>query len=267
MDDLAEFEEGYSRLSNGDIDSERKGMNPIRFVVDMSPRSTKGLPSGAGAFWDLSTNQNLNDPHPSVGTLSPDMGHVEAVKATLDRIKTAMYGIVDVPNISEETMAGTITSGKAIKALYFPLTVRCNEKIMTWGPALEFMSRCIIDLALLNKSIIKEIYGLGEFSEAQYGIDVVPNYALLEDETEEKETDLQEIAANAMSRKSYMKKWRADLKTDAQRDEELLQIAIEQNMFDTASINTQVQTELNKTQTQTEIDNNIEDVKIDSSLT
>ena len=114
IEDLAMYEAGYSRLGNADIDSERKGMNPIRYTVDMNAETTANLSSGAGAYWDLRSEQNQNEVHPQVGTLAPQMNHTESVKTTLDRIKTTMYGELDIPNISEETMAGTITSGKAL---------------------------------------------------------------------------------------------------------------------------------------------------------
>lgn len=66
--------------------------------------------------------------HPLVGTLAPALNHTEPTKAILERIKSDMYGQLEIPNISEETMVGTITSGKALKALYYPLQVRCDEK-------------------------------------------------------------------------------------------------------------------------------------------
>ena len=178
MESLSEYEEGYSRLSNGDIDSERKGMNPIRYTVDMSPNTTKNLPSGAGAYWDLQSNQNIDSKSPMVGTLAPQMNHTES-----------------------------------------------------------------------------------------YNIQVVENYALMEDEETEKDSDLAEIAANARSRKSYIKKWRKEeFKTDEQIEQELMQIAIEQNMFDSMSMNTQVQSELNKRGTEEEVDNNLEDVQMQKKL-
>jgi hypothetical protein len=256
IDDLSDFEGGYSRLANGDIDSERKGMNPIRYVVDMNPNTTVNLPSGAGAFWDLKHDLNINDPSPQVGKISPDMNHSEAVKTTLDRIKTTMYSIVDVPNISEETMSGTITSGKALKALYYPLQVRCDEKLKTWKPALCFVFRTVIDLALLNMELSKQIYIIGDLKPVQYDIEVVENYALMEDEEEEKQNDMAEIATDTRSRLSYLKKWRTDLKTDEERTEELIQIAMEKNMFDTMSLNPDVQSRLDQLGVQTEIEDN-----------
>jgi hypothetical protein len=120
IESLTEYESGYSRLGNGDIDSERKGMNPIRYTVDMNSQTTKNLSSGAGAYWDLKSEQNQNNVSPMVGTLAPSMNHTEPVKVTLDRLKTTMYNEIDMPNISEETMVGTVTSGKALKALYYP---------------------------------------------------------------------------------------------------------------------------------------------------
>ena len=63
------------------------------------------------------------------------------------------------------------------------------------------------------------------------------------------------------------KKWRKDeFKTDAQIDEELMQIALEQNMFDTLSMNTNVQTELNKQQTEQTVEEGIEKIDVQNKL-
>lgn len=261
IESLVEYESGYNRLGNGDIDSERKGMNPIRYTVDMNSQTTKNLSSGAGAYWDLKSEQNQSETHPLIGTLSPSMNHTEPVKVTLDRLKTTMYNELDVPNISEETLSGTITSGKALKALYYPLKVRCDEKLKTWKPAIEVIVQTIIDLAKLNKEQTILYYVLTSLDDVQYNIEVMENYALMDDEEEEKNLDLSEIVANVRSRKSYIKKWRKEeFKTDEQIEEELMQIAIENNMFDSMSMNTQVQTRLDKETMEQEIEENIEKV-------
>ena len=264
IEDLIEYEQGFSKLANSDIDSERKGMNPIRYTVDIDPRTTKGLSSGAGAFWDLTHNMNVNDPKPLVGTLAPAMNHTESVKTTLERLDTAMHNEVDVPNISKEGLLSGITSFKALKALYYPLTVRCNEKMKTWKPAIEFIFRTVIDLAVLNREQSIEYYVLTDLEEKQFYVEVVENYALIDDENEEKEIDLAEIAQNARSRKSYIKKWRgSEFKSDEQIEQELMQIAIELNMFDTMSMNAQVQTELNSKGTKQKVEQNIDEEEIE----
>ena len=265
--DLIDYERTFSMLANADVDCDRKGMNPIRYVVDMNANTTKNLSSSAGSFWDLKSEQNQNNVSPMVGVLSPSMQHTESLKATLDRINTSMYGELDIPNISEETLVGSITSGKALKALYWSLIVRCDEKMKTWIPAIMFIVRTAIDLALLNVDIVKAKYGIEDLKEVEYEVTVQENYALLDDETEEKTTDLSEIAANARSRKSYIKKWRKDeCLTDAQIDEELLQIALENNMMDSLSANTQVQDALNNMATDRKVEKNTEEVQTQTEL-
>lgn len=265
--DLVDYERTFSMLANADVDCDRKGMNPIRYVVDMNANTTKNLSSSAGSFWDLKSEQNQNNVSPMVGVLSPSMQHTESLKATLDRINTSMYGELDIPNISEETLVGSITSGKALKALYWSLIVRCDEKMKTWIPAIMFIVRTAIDLALLNVDIVKTKYGIEDLKAVEYEVTVQENYALLDDETEEKTTDLSEIAANARSRKSYIKKWRKDeCLTDEQINEELLQIALENNMMDSLSANTQVQEALNNMATDRKVEKNTEEVKTQVQL-
>lgn len=265
--DLIDYERTFSMLANADVDCDRKGMNPIRYVVDMNANTTKNLSSSAGSFWDLKSEQNQNNVSPMVGVLSPSMQHTESLKATLDRINTSMYGELDIPNISEETLVGSITSGKALKALYWSLIVRCDEKMKTWIPAIMFIVRTAIDLALLNVDIVKAKYGIEDLKAVEYEVNVQENYALLDDETEEKTTDLSEIAANARSRKSYIKKWRKDeCLTDAQIDEELLQIALENNMMDSLSANTQVQEAFNNMATDRKVEKNKEEVQTQTEL-
>lgn len=230
IEQLKEMESGYSKMANADMDAERKGMNPIRYTVDMSVESTENLSSSAGSYWDLQHNQEMDEPKPMVGTLAPAMNHTQALKTTLGRIKNEMYSQVDVPNIDLETMEGVITSGKALKAIYWPLTIRCDEKLKTWIPALKFIMKVIIDGAMLypNVSVGRYIEEKLKPTECEYSVEV--NYPLPEDEQEEKEMNIQEVEAKTMSRKAYMKRWR--LLSDSEADEELEQIAYETNLIE-----------------------------------
>lgn len=268
MYDLTQGESTYSKLANADVDSENKGMNPIRYVVDMNSNTTKKLSSSAGSFWELKTEQNQNESHPMVGTLAPALNHTEAVKETLNRIKTDMYSQVDIPDISQEGLLSGITSFKALKALYFPLSVRCDEKMKTWNPALKFMVKCIIDLALINVDIVKSIYVLSEFKEIQYVVNIESNYALIDDEMEEKELDLQEINSKSRSVMSYLKKWRKDdLKTDKQREEELLQIAYENNLFEMGGFGSSPEIIESQKQKETKqiVETNVEEINLENN--
>ena len=227
-------EEWYSKLSNADNDAQRKSMNPTKYTVDMESNSTKNLSTAAGAYWDLGSDQNLESPKPMVGLLEPQMHYSESLKTTLDRIKTTAYENVDVPNITNESLSGVITSGKALKAIYWPLIIRCKEKMKSWGPALVSMTDIIIKGASIYpkcaESYIDQIYNLVDFE-----VIVEQNTPLPEDENEEKTINLAEVEALVMSKKSYMQRWYG--MTDDEVNRELNQIALERQILEDSSFN------------------------------
>lgn len=232
IDTLMDFEEWYSKLANADADAERKSMNPTKYLVDMANNSTKNLSTAAGALWDLGSDQNLDNPNVMVGLLEPKMSYSESLKTTLDRIKTTGYEQVDMPNITNESLSGVITSGKALKAIYWPLITRCKEKMKSWGPALSSMADMIIKGAMVYPNTVTR-YTDDIIVPVAYEINVAQNTPLPEDEIEEKTTDLAEVETNVMSRKSYMKKWRN--LTNDQVMEELNQIALERQIIEDSS--------------------------------
>ena len=227
---LQDDESWYSKLSNADIDSQRKSMNPTKYTVDMESNSTKNLSTAAGAFWDLGSDQNLDKPHPQVGLLEPNMNYSASLDMTLKRVKKSAYDQVDMPDI--EAIQATITSGKALKAIYWPLIVRCNEKMKMWGPKLRALVDIIIQGAMVYPNCIVE-YTDDTIKPVAYEISVVQNTPLPEDEVEEKNMDLSEVESKTMSRKTYMKKWRN--LTDDEVQEELEQIALERQMIEDSS--------------------------------
>lgn len=230
VETLLEYEGTYSKLANADIDSERKSMNPIRYTVDASDNSTRNLSSSPGSFWDIQSNQQGSDPkNASVGLLEAGMNYSTALKTTLDRIENTMFSQLEIPNINSEKLQGVITSGKALKALYWSLIVRCNEKMLVWGPALQYIADIILEGAKLYPESARVMTDI-EVPDIMYEVQVENNYPLPEDEVEEKTMDLAEVAAQTMSRKAYMKKWRN--LTDEEVQAELQQIALERQMLE-----------------------------------
>lgn len=228
--DLEHFESWYSRLSNADIDSERQGMNPVRWARDMSPGTTKGLSIAAGAFWDLTTDPAAPDGvSGEVGVLETNMNYTNALGSTLNRVKSSMYGVIDMPDVSPEALKGVVSSGKTLKAIYWGLIVRCDEKMLAWRPAIEHIVRTIIDGAKLYPNSCASFVD-GPIPEMEFNVKVENQYPLPEDEAEEKTIDLQEVINQTMSRKSYMQKWRN--LTDEQADQEIKQIAREREMLE-----------------------------------
>lgn len=228
---LLDYESGYSKLANADIDAERKGMNPTRWTIDASQESTTNLSIAPGSYWDIQSDDDKTaERQAQIGIMEPTMAYSSALKTTLDRLENTMHSEVDVPNITSEQLQGVITSGKTLKALYWGLTVRCDEKMLTWGPALHFLASTIIEGARLYPKTISKYTIVQSLPNIQCEILVENNYPLPEDEVEEKNMDLAEVSAQVMSRKAYLKKWRK--LNDAEAEKELMQIKLEQDLFE-----------------------------------
>lgn len=233
---LLEYEKYYSKMANADLDAERKSMNPIRWAIDASQESTANLSTAPGAFWDIQSDdtKSSDSTKASIGMMESNMSYSNALKTTLDRVENAMYAEVDVPNINSEQLQGVITSGKTISALYWGLTVRCDEKMLAWGPALSFIANAIIDGGRLYPKSIRKYTSVTTLPDIEVDILVENNYPLPEDENEEKNMDLAEIHAQVMSKKAYLKKWRN--LTDKEADDELQQIKLEIDMFENSQM-------------------------------
>lgn len=228
---LEDFESWFSRLSNADMDAERQGMNPVRWARDMNPESTKGLSIAAGAFWDLQTDQNTaaDGVTGEVGVLETSMNYTSAITSTLNRIKSSMFDSIDMPDVSPEALKGVVSSGKTLKAIYWGLIVRCDEKMLAWRPAIKNIMRIIIEGSKLYPGSAVR-YVQESIPDVEFDVRVENQYPLPEDEAEEKTIDLAEVAGQTMSRKAYMKKWRN--LNDEEADAELEQIARERELLE-----------------------------------
>ena len=228
---LTDYEKTFSKLSNSDIDSLRKNMHAIRYTVDASQNSAKHFSSSPGSYWDIQSDEDKGvERQAKVGILETSMGYSDPLKTTLSRIESEMYEEVDVPNITSEQLAGVITSGKTIQALYWGLTVRCDEKMLAWGYALRFIAEAIIEGAKLYPNCAKRYLTDESLPDIPVKVFVENNYPLPEDIKEEKELDMAEVEAMVMSKKSYLKKWRK--LNDSEADEELRQIKVEQEILE-----------------------------------
>ena len=231
MDEISDFEAYYNKLSNADIDAERKSMNPTKYTINMDSNSTENLSTGAGSFWDLAQDQNLEYGNASVGILEPSMHYKDALKDTTERIKTSAYERVGMPNVTLETLQGVITSGKSLKAIYWSAILRCKEMMKTWIPAIKDITNIIIEGCYKFPDIVKKFeYSKDTAQPVEFKIVVTPKSPLPEDTIEEKSIDLEEVANKTMSRKAYMKKWRN--LTDEEISAELEQIALEQQLIE-----------------------------------
>ena len=229
--DLIDDERFYSKLANADMDAERKSMNPVRYTIDATQESTSKMSTSPGSYWDLQSDDDKSvERQAHVGLLEAHMSYSAPLKTTLDRIENDMYNAVDVPNLTSDKLAGIITSGKTIRALYWGLTVRCDEKMLAWSHSLEFIANAIIEGGMLYPSSIKQYTHVEKLPDIPFTVFVENNYPLPDDINEEKTMDIAEVESKVRSRKSYLKKWRN--LDDNEADEELRQIKYENELLD-----------------------------------
>lgn len=212
----------YNRLSSEDVDTLRKGMDRIIYGVDIDPEASEKFQLKPGAFWDVPTDPTAEGKQATLGTIPTDFGYGDKIENSLKRIKSDMYEMLNIPMLSNDELKGMMTSGKTMKALYWQLITRCEEKMMAWRPALEWLVRAILE--------ITEVYNIEKLPQLDYTVTVENNYPLQEDEDEEKTLDLQQVNAQAMSRKTFIKKWQGV--TDDVADAEIKQIALEREMLE-----------------------------------
>lgn len=213
----------YNKLTSEDLDALKKGMNRIIYGTDVDPEASKHFKLKPGAYWDVSTDIASDGKQAQIGTIDTDFNYDTRMENTLNRIKADMHEVLNIPMINNSDLQGMMTSGKSMKALYWQLITRCEEKMMSWRPALEWMIKAILE--------INEVYSITTLPKLENFDVVVENqYPLQENEDEEMTLDLQKVNAQTMSRKTFIKKW-ANV-TDDIADEELKQIQLEKQMLE-----------------------------------
>lgn len=214
----------YNKLSSEDIDALRKGMNRIIYGTDVDPDASKHFKLKPGAYWDVATDPAVVEyKQAQIGTVETDFNYNERMENTLNRLKTDMHEVLNIPLINNQDLKGMMTSGKSMKALYWQLISRCEEKMKAWKPALEWMIKATLEMI--------EVYNIAKLPVLEEFEVVVENqYPLQEDEDDEKALDMQQVNSQVMSKKTYIKKW--GNVTDEIADEELKQIQLEKQLLE-----------------------------------
>lgn len=230
--ELIDFESITNKLNSADIDAERQNMNPILYAIDMDPNTTKGLSIAPGSFWDMASDDNKDGKQGELGTLEPKMEYSDSLGNTLDRIRATSFETLDIPDVSSKALQGVVSSGKTLKAIYWSLMVRCDEKFIAWETALEHIAKTIIDGSVFYPECA-EYYINDKIPVVDFDVLAENNYPIQDDQTEEKEMDLQEVHNKVRSKKSYMKKYLG--LTDKEVEEELRQMAYERQIEEESS--------------------------------
>ena len=213
----------YNRLSSEDIDALLKGMNRIIYGLDLDDEAIKNFKLKPGAFWDVVTSPLADNKQAQIGTVDTDFNYDARIENTLNRIKSDMHETLNIPMINNDDLKGMMTSGKSMKALYWQLIPRCEEKWNAWLPALVWLVKAMLEIV--------EVYTLEKLPKIE-NIDVIVEnqYPLQENEDEEMLLDIQKVNSLVMSKKSFIKKW-GNVNDDV-ADEELKQIQLEKQLLE-----------------------------------
>lgn len=223
IEEILENGIAYNKLASEDLDALKKGMNRIIYGTDVDPAASKHFKLKPGAYWDVSTDIASDGKQAQIGTIDTDFNYDTRMENTLNRIKSDMHEVLNIPMINNSDLQGMMTSGKSMKALYWQLITRCEEKMMSWRPALEWMIKAILEM--------NEVYSITTLPKLETFDVVIENqYPLQENEDEEMVLDLQKVNAQTMSRKTFIKKWTNV--TDDIAEEELKQIQLEKQMLE-----------------------------------
>lgn len=218
--ELSENQRAYDNLKSDDIDALKFNMFPQKVLVDASQASVEKVVIAPGALIDLQTDPSKPSGSATATVLETQFGYDGRYEHTVDRIKQDMYGLISVPDVAVEQLQGVAGSGKAMRAVYWGLICRCEEKWAEWDDALKWMVRRIVDMA--------RTYNAATLPEIDYTVRVEHLYPIPDDEEDERARDLDEVSRGARSRLSYIKKWQPD----ADAEGELTQIQAEQRAQD-----------------------------------
>lgn len=218
---LQQLADGYNRTTSDDADALRFNMYPQTAFFDASPESLEKIKVAPKAILDIQTDATKLDGQAKAQVLESGFSYDARIENHLNRLERDMRKMMGVPPKSLDEYKANGISGKALKALYWPLITKCEEKWAEWDTALRFMVRCLYDLAVA--------YGQADgFIGAEFTVGIEHLYPLTDDEEEERALDLREVAQGARSIQSYIDKWRPN--TNA--EDELQKIVQEKRMLE-----------------------------------
>ena len=222
VEELIDLQNAYNHLNSDDADALKFNMFPQTVATYAKALSLEAMRISPGALVDLQTDPaTMGSGQAKLDKLESSFSYSERFEAAINRTKNDMFDLLSVPNVSLEQLKGLMQSGKSMKALYWELITRCEDKWASWEPALEWLGMTVLKMAAAYQGL--------SFPE-DTSVHVEHLYPILEDDFDEMANDQQEVIHQLRSRMSYMKKWGVAPDQDA----ELRQIKVEETLFSDA---------------------------------
>ena len=211
VEGLIDLQNAYNHLNSDDADALKFNMFPQTVATDAKAESLENILLSPGALVDLQTDPAVMGDSQSrqakLEKLESSFGYSERFEAAINRTKNDMFDLLSVPNVSLEQLKGLMQSGKSMRALYWELISRCEEKWASWEPALKWMAMAILKMM--------KVYQNADIPE-DFTIEIEHLYPILEDDFTEMANDRQEVASGLRSRAGYIRKWGVAADADAE---------------------------------------------------
>lgn len=205
--DLMDLANSYNRVNSDYRDALRFKMFEQPVFIDADSSELAKIKIAPNSVIDLKTDPTIGDGTGSTRsaqatTLSSTFNFADPAEKYLDRLKRDMYELMDQP--LPEHLAN-VPSAKALGFLFFDLKARCEFKWQEWDPAIAW----VIDM-IREACVAFDLYPeLNAASVMQTMTNVVinHNYPIPEDEEAKRGIAIQEVQANVMSHKTYMRRY------------------------------------------------------------
>lgn len=199
--DVAELisnQDRYNKLKSDDADTLMFQMFPVTVAKNASGECLDNMRIAPNAVIDLQTDPS-SDGEADIEKLESSFAYSDAFQHSISRVKSDMYDLLDIPYVTTEQLSGVIQSGKAMKAIYWELICKCEERWHTWDSALKWLVGALIK--------INALYGYRDLPEVDFTVKIEHQYPIMEDDDAERRLDLEEVAQSVRSRKGYIEKW------------------------------------------------------------
>ena len=148
VEELIDLQNAYNRLNSDDADALKFNMFPQTVATDVKAESLEAMRISPGALVDLQTDPaTMGSGQAKLDKLESSFSYSERFEAAINRTKNDMFDLLSVPNVSLEQLKGLMQSGKSMKALYWELITRCEDKWASWEPALEWLGMTVLKMA------------------------------------------------------------------------------------------------------------------------
>ena len=148
VEELIDLQNAYNRLNSDDADALKFNMFPQTVATDVKAESLEAMQISPGALVDLQTDPaTMGSGQAKLDKLESSFSYSERFEAAINRTKNDMFDLLSVPNVSLEQLKGLMQSGKSMKALYWELITRCEDKWASWEPALEWLGMTVLKMA------------------------------------------------------------------------------------------------------------------------